>query len=194
MKNLQSGNIDKSSPILFRNFLIEGDVLPSTFCREHLEKQIFYLIKKYISPKYSTFIKHMTINDITKTSCVVYITMIDNKKYNRKIEHIDYIFNKSDVKQILKDILYTTKKNLKRNSKIILDNNSKSTSSIKHRSIKSHKSNYIHSRHKHNSFNLSKSRSKSGPKIRLHRNSVKSSKHHTKRRKLSSAFKKENKR
>ena len=42
----------------------------------------------------------MSINDITKTSCVVYITTIDNKKYNRKIEHIDYLVNKSEVKQI----------------------------------------------------------------------------------------------
>ena len=82
--NIHSGKIDKSSPILFRNYKIEGDVTSSTFRTEHLERQLYYLLNKYSEPRNSNFIKYMTITDITKTSCVVNIITIDNKKYKKK--------------------------------------------------------------------------------------------------------------
>ena len=140
--NIQSGKIDKSSPILFRNYKIEGDVTSSTFRTEHLERQLYYLLNKYTEPRHTNFINYMTITDITKTSAVLNIITIDNKKYKKKIEHEDYILDKNDVKKMLQDVIHTTKKNLKiKNNIILFNNNSKSNFSRKSESIKSIKSN-----------------------------------------------------
>ena len=142
--NIHSGKIDKSSPILFRNYKIEGDVSSSTFRTEHLERQIYYLLNKYIEPRHTNFITYMTITDITKTSAVLNIITIDNKKYKKKIDHEDYILDKNDVKKMLQDVIHTTKKSLKMQNNIILfNNNSKSTFSRKSESIKSNRNKFI---------------------------------------------------
>ena len=44
--NFVKGHIDKSNPLLFRNYIIEGEVLPSTFRREHIMSQIRYFMNK----------------------------------------------------------------------------------------------------------------------------------------------------
>ena len=118
--NIHSGKIDKSSPILFKNYKIEGDVSSSTFRTEHLERQLYYLFSKYIEPRHTNFIKYMTITDITKTSAVLNIITIDNKKYKKNIDHEDYILDKNDVKKMLQDVIHTTKKNLKMQNNSIL--------------------------------------------------------------------------
>ena len=156
--NIHSGKIDKSSPILFRNYKIEGDVSSSTFRTEHLERQLYYLLNKYIEPRHTNFINYMTINDITKTSAVLNIITIDNKKYKKKIAHEDYILDKNDVKKMLQDVIHTTKKNLKMKNNIILfNNNTKSTFSRKSQSIESNKNKFI-SRKKTFSINRKKSK------------------------------------
>ena len=77
--------------------------------------------------------------------------MIDNKKYNRKISHEDYLINKSEFKNALKDIIHTTKRNLKRDSRIIEhDDDNKNNSFRKSRSVKSNRS------RKHKDSNKSK--------------------------------------
>ena len=138
--NIKSGNIDKSNPILFRNYMIEGDVMPSTLRNEHLKRQIDYFRNKYFTLRDNTFINYLSVSDITKTSFVMNVVTIDNKKYTRKIEHEDFFVNKSEVKSALKDIIHTTKRNLKRDSEIIIYNeDTKNTSSRISKSIKSSK-------------------------------------------------------
>lgn len=153
--NIKSGKIDKSSPILFKNYTIVGDVAPSTFRREHITRQLYFLMKKYFNPSENEFIKYMLIENITTTSFLLNITTIDNKNYKNKISHDEFIINKNEVKAALKDIIHTTKQNLKRENRVILFNsksngNTKSTSSKKSHTksnTKSHsvKSNITHS-------------------------------------------------
>jgi hypothetical protein len=158
--NIHSGKIDKSSPILFKNYKIEGDVSSSTFRTEHLERQLYYLFNKYIEPRHTNFIKYMTITDITKTSAVLNIITIDNKKYKKNIDHEDYILDKNDVKKMLQDVIHTTKKNLKmQNNSILFNNNSNSNFSRKSKSIKSNRNKFI-SRKKTSSISRKKSKRK----------------------------------
>jgi len=136
--NIKTGNIDKSNPILFRNYMIEGEVMPSTLRNEHLKRQIDYFRNKYFALRDNAFINYLSITDITKTSFVMNVVTIDNKKYNRKIAHEDFLVNKSEVKSALKDIIHTTKRNLKRDSEIVIyDEDTLNTGSRKSKSVKS---------------------------------------------------------
>ena len=137
--NIKSGVIDKTSPILFRNYSIEGEFAPSAFRREHISKQIYFYMKKYFPPSDSGVIKYMNIENITTTSFTLNITTIDNKNYKTKITHEDYLVDKTEVKKTLKDIIHTTKKYLRRDSKKMSYNSARSISSKKYRSVKSSK-------------------------------------------------------
>ena len=143
--NIKTGKIDMSNPLFFRNYMIEGEVMPSVLREEHLKRQTDYLREKYFSLRDNSFINYVTITDITKTSFVFNVIMIDNKKYNRKISHEDYVVNKSEFKSALKDIIHTTKRNLKRDSRIIEYNNDSKTNSNKSRTVKSSKKHNIQS-------------------------------------------------
>ena len=152
--------IDKSSPIFFRNYMIEGEVSPQVLRTEHLKRQVDYLRSKFFSIGDNTFIDYNTITDITKTSFVVNVITIDKKKYNRKLGHDDFIVDKSDLKRIFKDILHTTKKNLRRNNKVITYNeNTLNTYNTKSKSIPSSRKRKSSSRtikingNKHNNAN-----------------------------------------
>jgi hypothetical protein len=142
--NIKTGKINMSNPILFRNYMIEGEVMPSVLREEHLKRQIDYFREKYFSSRDNSFVNYIIITDITKTSFVFNVIMIDNKKYNRKISHEDFLVNKSEFKSALKDIIHTTKKNLKRDSRIIeYDEDTKNSSGRRSRSVKSNRSNKI---------------------------------------------------
>lgn len=138
--NIKTGKINMSNPLFFRNYMIEGEVMPSVLREEHLKRQLDYFRDKYFSSRDNSFINYITITDITKTSFVFNVIMIDNKKYNRKISHEDYLINKSEFKSALKDIIHTTKKNLKRDSRIIEYDEDTNNSYHKSKSVKSNRS------------------------------------------------------
>ena len=134
--NIKTGTVDKTSPIFFRNYMIEGDFAPSAFRIEHISKQIYFYMKKYFSPSERGVIKYIKIENITTTSFMLNIITIDNKNYKTKITHEDYLVNKIEVKKTLKGIIHTTKKNLKRDGKRTKhDHSAKSIS--KYRSVES---------------------------------------------------------
>ena len=134
--NIKTGKIDKSSPIFFKNYMIEGEVSPNVLREEHLKRQVDYLCDKYFSLRDKALINYVSVVDITKTSFVLNVVMIDNKKYNRKIQHDEFIVDKNDVKKNMKDIIHTSKKNLKRDSKILLyEDDTEPTYSSKSKSI-----------------------------------------------------------
>lgn len=138
--NMNTDQIDKESPLFFRNYLVSGDDSPSTFRREHLKQQIDFFMRKYFTPSDRQFIKYIEIDTLTTTSFSLNITTIDSKKYKNKIDHNEYIIDKNEIKQTLKNIIHTTKKNLKRSSGVISYNgNTKSTSNRKSASVKSSK-------------------------------------------------------
>ena len=148
--NIKNGNIDLSNPLLFRNYMIEKEIMPGTLRAEHIKQQTTYLRSKYFSVRDNKFISFITVSDVMKTSFVLNVVTIDSKKYNRKIAHEDYIIDNSEFKHAVRDIIYTTKKNLKRDNKIIsYDNNTQNTSSRTSRTVKnSIKVKSIHSKAK----------------------------------------------
>ena len=85
------------------------------------------------------FIKYMSV-EIGKNEFILIITTIENRKLSRKIKHTGYVISMSETRAALKDILGTTKKNLKRKSKLIEynDNNSEAedNSSSRHKTTK----------------------------------------------------------
>ena len=136
--NIKNGKVDLKSPLLFRNYIIEGEIMPGTLRSEHIKQQIMYLRNKYFTLRDNKFISFINVSDILNSSFILNVITIDNKKYNRKIAHEDYIINKSEFKTALKDIIYTTKKNLQRDNKIIsYDEDTQNTSSRTSRTLKS---------------------------------------------------------
>ena len=117
-----NGKVDKSTPILFRNYLIQEETTPSAFRKEHIMRQIQYVLNKYFAGREHLFIKEMYV-DIGKNEFILYITTIENRKVSRKVSHTGYVISISETKTALKDILGTAKKNLKRKSKLVELNN-----------------------------------------------------------------------
>lgn len=158
--NIKTGKIDTSIPIFFRNYMIEGEVSPNVLREEHLKRQIDYLSDKYFSLRDKALINYVSIVDVTKTSFVLNVVMIDNKKYNRKLHHDDFIVDKNDLKKNMKDIIHTSKKNLKRDNKILLYNgDTEPTYSSRSKSIPNSRR-----RKSSRSSNSSRSRSRRGSK------------------------------
>jgi hypothetical protein len=159
--NINTDKIDKDSPLFFRNYLVSGDDSPSTFRSEHLKQQIDFFMRKYFTPSDRQFIKYIETDTLTTTSFSLNITTIDNKKYKNKIAHNEYIIDKNEIKQTLKDIIHTTKKNLKRDSGVISykHGDTKSTSSRKSASVKS-------SKKKHNTHNKHNTKTKKSNTVR----------------------------
>ena len=127
--NFNTGHIDKSNPLLFRNYLIESDVPPSTFRKEHILQQVRYILNKYFPSREHMFIKYMDV-DVGKSAFNLNIITMDDNKKSRKINHEDYIISKSETKKALSNVLSTAKKTLKRNSILVEYNNSSKNSGV----------------------------------------------------------------
>jgi len=161
--NFVKGHIDKTNPLLFRNYIIEGEVLPSTFRREHLMNQIRYVMNKSIPGRDQSFIKYITVTDISKNDFVINTVTIDNIKQKKVIPHNNFLIDKEKTKKFIVDVVSITMKKLKRTS-IIAEfdddetnyRNSSKESKSKSRTDKSKKT-----KSKSNSKSKSKSKSKS---------------------------------
>ena len=116
--NFVKGRIDKTNPLLFRNYIIEGEVLPSTFRREHLMNQIRYFMNKSIPGRDQSFIKYITVTDISKHDFVLNTVTIDNIKQKKVIPHSDFLIDKEKTKTFIIDVVSSTMKKLKRTSKV----------------------------------------------------------------------------
>jgi len=124
---IKKGKIDKSDPILFKNYMIEGEVTPSEFRIEHLKSQVKFYLNKYFSNREHMFINLIVISDISKTSFNLDLITIDQKKYSFKISHDDFLVNKNDTKNALREVLLITKKNLKSETSLMeFDDSSRS--------------------------------------------------------------------
>lgn len=122
--NFKTGHVDRSNPLLFKNYLIETDVPPSTLRKEHILQQVRYILNKYFPSREHLFIKYMDV-EVGKSAFMLNIVTVDDIKKSRKVNHDEYIVNKSETKKVLNDVLSAAKKNLKRESIVIqYDNNS----------------------------------------------------------------------
>ena len=114
----KNGDVDKKSPILLRNYFIEKGITPSEFRKEHIMQQIEYILENQFPGKDQMFIKTKEI-ELGKYEFILYITTIENIKKSRKISHKNYVVDFGEARAALKDIIGTTKKNLKRVSSIL---------------------------------------------------------------------------
>lgn len=170
--NFVKGHIDRSYPLLFSNYKIKGDIVPSDMRKEHLMAQIKYIINKSFPGSEHTFLKNLEIGDISKKDFVLNVTTIDNVKDKKIISHTDFIVDKPILKSSMRDIFTNTKKKLKRTSIVGLfstkgsSGNSKASkksksknSSVYHISNIINKKDKLNSKKKH-SKNISKSEKK----------------------------------
>jgi len=121
--NFRTGHVSRKNPLLFKNYLIEGETTPSSFRREHIMTQLRYFLDKYFASRDQMFIKHLDITDITKDNFILSVVTIENVKKKKTIEHIDYLIDKNKFKEALTDILSEAKKHLKRPSLSVSNNN-----------------------------------------------------------------------
>jgi len=121
--NFRTGHVSRKNPLLFKNYLIEGETTPSSFRREHIMTQLRYFLDKYFASRDQMFIKHLDITDITKDNFILSVVTIENVKKKKTIEHIDYLIDKKKFKSVLTDILTEAKKHLKRPSLSVSNNN-----------------------------------------------------------------------
>ena len=84
--NFKNGKVNKSVPILFNNYLIEGETSPSAFRKEHIMRQIYYILEKNFPGRLDMFIKEISV-DIGKRDFILYTTTIENVKKSHRISH-----------------------------------------------------------------------------------------------------------
>jgi hypothetical protein len=142
--NFKTGHVDRSNPLLFKNYLIESDVPPSTLRKEHILQQVRYILTKYFPSREHLFVKYMDV-EVGKSAFILNIVSIDNIKKSRKINHDEYIISKSETKKALNEVISAAKKNLKRESLVVEYNNSSRSrrsgvSSFKSKDKSKHKS------------------------------------------------------
>jgi hypothetical protein len=153
------GKVDRSAPLLFKNYLIEDETTPRTFRKEHIIRQVEYVLKKHFAGREHMYIKTIKIEDLGKNEFILHIVTIENIKRNRKIGHSNYIIDMAKTRAFLKETLESTKKNLKRRSTLI-EIGSKSSRSSSSDSTKSKKHSKKHSKRTKRSKRTKKSRSR----------------------------------
>ena len=161
----QEANVDTSMPLLFRNYHIEKEPTPSAFRREHILNQVRYILETSFAGREHMLIKYMSV-EIGKSQFILHITTIENIKKSRKLDHNGYVIDAGGTRAALKDILSTTKKNLKRRTALVeIGRGSSSVRSSKRKRTKKHSSTGSTSsllKSKKSSGKSNKSRSHSG--------------------------------
>ena len=165
-KVITSGaKVDTSMPLLFRNFHIEKEPTPSAFRREHILNQVRYILETSFAGREHMLIKYMSV-EIGKSQFILHITTIENIKKSKKLDHNGYVIDAGGTRAALKDILSTTKKNLKRRTALVeIGRGSSSARSSKRKRTKKNYSTSSTSsllRSKKSSGKSNKSRSHSG--------------------------------
>ena len=107
-----SKKIDKSNPLLLRNYLVDGISTPSSFRKEHLIKQIRYKLYYNFSDRERQLIIDVNIKLVDNESIAMIIRTIENKVYKKSIQHKNYNLDLSQVEESLANIIKETKESL----------------------------------------------------------------------------------
>ena len=129
----QGAKVDTSMPLLFRNYHIEKEPTPHAFRREHILNQVRYILETSFAGREHMLIKNMSV-EIGKSQFILHITTIENLKKSRTLDHTKYVIDSGGTRAALKDILSSTKKNLRRRTALVeigRRSSSKSSSSSK---------------------------------------------------------------
>jgi len=114
----QGAKVDTSMSLLFRNYHIEKEPTPSAFRREHILNQVKYILETSFAGREHMLIKYMSV-EIGKSQFILHITTIENIKKSRTLDHNGYVIDAGGTRAALKDILGTTKKNLRRRTALV---------------------------------------------------------------------------
>ena len=115
--------IDRSLPLLLRNFNVGDDTSGTALRRESLIKQIRYKLYNTFPEREQALIKDIEVKISKDGELAMIITTIENKPYRRELKHNNFIINMAYLNRELKDIMRVVKENLKYESNIHKVNN-----------------------------------------------------------------------
>ena len=115
--------IDRSLPLLLRNFNVGDDTSGTALRRESLIKQIRYKMYNTFPEREQALIKDIEVKISKEGELAMIITTIENKPYRRELKHNNFIINMAYLNRELKDIMRVVKTNLKYESNIHKVNN-----------------------------------------------------------------------
>jgi hypothetical protein len=101
--------IDTSIPLFLHNYIADKDSTPNDFKREHVEKQIWYVLRTEFGPVEAALIKYIEIRILDDEKIQVKFRTVENKPHERTIHHKDLNIDISGTKQALGDILKSAK-------------------------------------------------------------------------------------
>lgn len=111
-KHFKGKDVDKSNPLLLRNYFASSMNSPSAFIKEHLIKQIRYKLYFSFSEKDRGLITDIQVKLVDKKSIAMSVRTIENKVHNKSIKHKNYYLNMAQVLRELKRVLDETRESL----------------------------------------------------------------------------------
>lgn len=139
--------VDPTLSLFIQNYYIDEDSTPVEFKKEHVIRQIFYVLDTDFRPSDKLLIKDIDINIINDDKIEVNLRTVDNKTHTFNILHKNLNLHLPSVKEALQDILSLAKsetgtsiKGLNKNNngkKNILNSTNLSTETIPEKIIES---------------------------------------------------------
>lgn len=122
IKNVFKGNdrIDRSNPLLLRNFLVSNATMPRNFRKEHLLSQVRYILRKF-NPKDELLIQSIDIT-MEGNKATIKLRGLNGDLYERTAT-VDEDFNLdlSDLKRNMKEVLLAIKRKMDFEIEIVSD-------------------------------------------------------------------------
>lgn len=122
IKNVFKGydTVDRSNPLLLRNYLVSNATMPRNFRKEHLLSQIRYILRKF-NPKDELLIQSIDIS-LEGTKAIIKLRSINGEVYERTAS-VDKDFNldMTDLKRNLKEVLLSIKRKMDFEIEIVSD-------------------------------------------------------------------------
>ena len=101
--------IDTTIPLFLHNYLADKDSTPNDFKREHVEKQIWYVLRTEFGTVESALIKYIEVRILNDEKIQAVFRTVENKTHERTIYHKNLNIELSETKQALSDILKSAK-------------------------------------------------------------------------------------
>ena len=115
--------IDRTLPLLLRNFNVGDDTSATALRRESLIKQIRYKIHVTFPEREQLLFKEIDVKINPDGEVIMIIKTVENKDYKRNIKHDNFILNMAFLNRELKDVMKVVKENLQYESNIYKLNN-----------------------------------------------------------------------
>ena len=122
IKNVFKGydTVDRSNPLLLRNYLVSNATMPRNFRKEHLLSQIRYIMRKF-NPKDELLIQSTDIS-LDGTKAVIKLRGLNSELYERSVQ-VDKDFNldMTELKKNIKDVILAIKRKMDFEIEIVSD-------------------------------------------------------------------------